>query len=99
MPAENAVTPLPPAPLQPAADLAVQPREFQRITVEQLERLPDDEHRRAWISALVRAELARQNYAYHRHLARETSRCRACRQAAPAGRPCRAPRGTCRSPR
>ena len=71
-PPQNALTPasaMPPAPAGP------QPREFSRVTMEHLIKLPDDEHRRNWIQALVEAEVARQTYAYDRSLAREFALC------------------------
>ncbi len=43
----------------------------QRVTVEQLSMLPDSERRSNWINSLVDAEIARQNYAQDRALARE----------------------------
>lgn len=55
----------------PAGAPPAAPREFSRVTMEQLERLPDDDQRRAWINALVEAEIARQTFAYDRALARE----------------------------
>jgi hypothetical protein len=43
----------------------------RRVTVEQLAMLPDSERRTNWINALVEAEIARQNYAQDRALARD----------------------------
>jgi len=43
----------------------------QRITVEQLAMLPDDERRANWINGMVEAELARQHYAYDKAMARD----------------------------
>jgi len=55
----------------PAAPPAVLPEPRTRVTVEQLAMLPDSERRTNWINALVEAEVARQNYAQDRALARE----------------------------
>jgi hypothetical protein len=46
-----------------------------RVTVEQLALLPDNERRTLWINSLVEAEVARQNYAQDRALAREFAIC------------------------
>jgi hypothetical protein len=53
----------------PATAVQAEPR--TRVTVEQLALLPDSDQRTNWINALVEAEIARQNYAYDRALARE----------------------------
>lgn len=46
-----------------------------RVTVDQLALLPDNERRTLWINSLVEAEVARQNYAQDRALAREFAIC------------------------
>lgn len=48
---------------------------LQRVTLEQLAGLPDNERRTLWINSLVEAEVARQNYAQDRALAREFATC------------------------
>ena len=58
----------------PAAAIALadnRPAQGQRITVEQLAALPNDERRANWINGMVEAELARQHYAYDRAMARD----------------------------
>ena len=49
----------------------VPPRGAPRITAEQLISLPESERKNNWINSLVQAEVARQNYAYDRQLARD----------------------------
>jgi hypothetical protein len=56
-----------PAPIPAPADATRGPR----ITVADLAALPDSDRRNNWISALVDAEVARQNYAQDRALARD----------------------------
>ncbi len=67
-------------PPNPTVDLALTPPpqpgaaqqgEERRVTVTQLAQLPDSERRTNWIHSLVEAEVARQNYAQDRALARE----------------------------
>lgn len=57
------------AQMMPPGPAQAEPR--ARVTVEQLALLPDNERRTNWINALVEAEVAKQNYAYDRALARE----------------------------
>lgn len=64
-PANSTTLTIPPAP----ASAPAEPR--TRVTVDQLALLPDNERRTLWINSLVEAEVARQNYAQDRALARE----------------------------
>jgi hypothetical protein len=47
----------------------------RRVTIDQLAVLPDSERRTMWINSLVDAEVARQNYAQDRALARDFAMC------------------------
>jgi len=60
---------------QPTAPQQAAPGESRRITVDQLAILPDNERRTMWINSLVDAEVARQNYAQDRALARDFAIC------------------------
>jgi hypothetical protein len=60
---------VPPPPAAPT-DLA-KPQQGSRVTIEHLLAMPDNVKRETWISALVEAEVARQNFAQDRALARE----------------------------
>ena len=68
-PANSAALTVPPAPAPAPAEART------RVTVDQLALLPDNERRTLWINSLVEAEVARQNYAQDRALAREFAIC------------------------
>lgn len=82
-PQPNEPQPPQPPPPPPSTALAAQPpavpaapgdtaaADQRRVTVGQLAMLPDSERRNNWIASLVEAEVARQNYAQDRALARE----------------------------
>ncbi|HZF24045.1 MAG TPA: hypothetical protein VE030_11345 [Burkholderiales bacterium] len=59
----------------PPAPGAIPTEARSRVTVEQLATLPDSERRTNWINSLVDAEVARQNYAQDRAMAREFALC------------------------
>jgi hypothetical protein len=60
---------VPPPPV--TAPEVARPQPPSRVTIEHLLAMPDNVKRETWISALVEAEVARQNFAQDRALARE----------------------------
>jgi hypothetical protein len=77
MPTETEVPPIAEQPPTAAVaiPMAAAPAQDRRVTVDQLAMLPDSERRTNWINALVEAEIARQNYAQDKALAREFAIC------------------------
>jgi hypothetical protein len=66
-PVETLPAPVPPAPLAAAPAPAGPPA--PRVTLDQLMQLPESDHKKQWIDALVQAETARMIYAQDRQYA------------------------------